>query len=57
MFFLRELFLHPIGVEINDIAHEANATRHISFEKINRIIELENKLIEIMKNAKEEIGR
>ena len=49
--------IHPIGVEINDIAHKANVTGHVSSEEIDRIIELEKRLIEIMKTAKEEIGK
>lgn len=44
--------IHAIGIEINNIAHKANTVGFTTPEEVNYVMELQQKIIDIIKNAK-----
>ncbi len=57
--FYGELYerIHAIGIEINNIAHEANSRQHITPGEFNHIIELEEKIGKIVNEAEKQFAK
>ncbi len=57
--FYGELYekIHTIGVEINNIAHEANLKQHITPTEFNHVMELEENIGEIVNDAEKQFGK